>query len=156
MEILIKETTTGTEDRLGNIYEFWIQGKLKSGLYLKIFADERFDLRDFVNQKVECLISAYKLYDIRVEQELTVDINKERMIGRYIGKFDNSEKWNLNYRSEWFYAMETIDGIIVFYRNEFEDKLINQMEEILNRSLEYGDIFSFYAEEFELEAWRSI
>jgi len=156
MEILITKMTIGAEDEFGNIYETWIYGKLKSGLFIEIFVDERFDLQEFNNQKIECLISASKLYDIQIERDLIVDINKERIIGKYFGKFIDSEGWNLGNRSEWFFNIETIDGIILLYKDEFEEIIFNQIKNLLNRPLDYGDIFSFRAEEFELEAWRSI
>ncbi len=156
LKVIVKKVKITSEDEFGGIYEFLIHGILNSGRKIKIITSSKFDPRTYLNQAVNLLISAYNLHEIQIEQELGVEFTEERLIGKYIGKFTDSTNWDLGYTSDWYYAMETIDGIILLYRNEFENKIIKRIEELSGKPLEIGDIFSFYAEEYTLEAWKPI
>ena len=57
MKVLVKEVYEGAEEQ-GQILEFWIKAQLATGRNIEIFNLGEFDLREFINQEIECLILA--------------------------------------------------------------------------------------------------
>ncbi len=148
MKVLIKEVNPGTEYQ-GNISDYWIIVQLDSGQNIELFDATPYDLRNKINQTLECLIIA-TFVEIFDEPD---QINKSLLTGKFLGKYVISDKWknvfeggNRIYKlnSEW-YAIYSDDGVFLV---TFSNKDI--------KSLKEGDKVNLTVGRYDLVAWNPI
>ncbi|GEM_PF-2012636 len=111
MKIYIEKVEPGAvyED---HIYNFWITAKLSTGLKIKIFDLEPFDLSNFALKEVECLIVAGFIEKVNT----LYDIQEPIISGRYFPKYLLTGSWNKiesSFYERLFDFVETKDGIIL-------------------------------------------
>ena len=153
MEILIKKITTGTRDRFGNIYETWVHGFTNNGYEIKAEVIRDYDLQPFIGKTIECLMLAYRLIEVRFEQELQIDLINNRIFGKYKGEYNIPKVWTFKDITHYD-AISTLDGIILLYPNEVKKKIKDFLLSNYNTNLKIGNIISFYPEKFELLDYR--
>lgn len=158
MEIFIKKVITGTEDKLGNIYETWIQAKTKNGYEIRAEVIKDYNPREFIGKTVDCLILADELHNLQTEKELKIDLINNKFFGEYLGKYDIPQIWNfkdiINYD-----AIKTLDGIMLIHQIDFrnmdeQEKIYYEMK--IEKQLEVGDIISFFPAKFEIYSFRPV
>lgn len=139
MRVLIKKVKIGSYyDVTGEIGDFWIEGKLKSGRTIRIFDSHPYDLRDFINKEVDCLIWAGFVKPINLELNHTTNIrNTFTIIGEFIEEYKIESKWK-NYEGNRFTsALQTSDGYFLFDKEYLKNKLIKNGEEISLKAVRY-------------------
>ena len=141
------------EEKIAN---FWITGKLKSGILIKIFDIERFDLRNYINQEVECLLSAF-LVDVKhsKSEAPSKDSITNTINGIYLSNYQVPIKWK---EYDKFYlensiAIKTIDGVFLLESADFKKISLRERKEI---KLKDGEEISLYVGRFDLVAWYPI
>jgi hypothetical protein len=148
MKALIKEVNPGTvyQDKIS---DYWIKVQLTNGQNIEIFDATPYDLRNKINQSIECLVIA-TFIDIVNEPN---QIKKPLLNGKFLGKYDISSKWenifeggNKVYKlaSEW-YAVDS-EGSIFLVTLSNEDI----------KSLRKGDDINMVVGRYDLVAWYSI
>ena len=119
MIVSIKSISIGADDKEGNIYEYWINGILESGMSILIL--DRWgnrgnkDVAQYVNKKIDCLIIVSEISDLRIEKLLKIDTITDRFHGKYLGEYDVPKYWEYKPISPDD-AIETIDGIFLLYK----------------------------------------
>jgi len=115
MKLYIERVASGAEyeDKIAN---FYITGKMNSGVLIQIFDYECYDLRAFKNQEVECLILAFLVdivYSGKIDQK--PDEITERIKGTYIKNYKIPSKWKTKWKRSHIYegspALLTQDGL---------------------------------------------
>ncbi len=128
MKIYIEKVEPGAvyEDY---IYDFWITAKLSTGLKIKIFDHETFDLRNFALKEVECLIVAAFIEKVNT----LYDIRGPIISGRYFPKYVLTGGWNKiasSFYRSMFDFVETKDGIILIYPSDAKEWNFQEGEDI--------------------------
>ena len=146
MKILIKEIRVGTEYQ-EEIYDFWITGQLQSGKIIKIF-DYNYDLRDFIDKKVECLIFTPLA---SISKQIRGRPGKNVVKGYIIKNHKIKEKWQKVYNKEHdiydlkkeYNAIKTEDGYFPTNITENDIKDIDINKEIYFKVGRY-DLIAWY------------
>lgn len=77
------------------IHSYTIMGELNNGRLIKIRDMIPFNLQDYIDKKVDCLISAAFISNINAIDESDEEDNSSPVIrGEYLGEYDIPEKWN--------------------------------------------------------------
>ncbi|MFW9875919.1 MAG: hypothetical protein ACFFG0_22690 [Candidatus Thorarchaeota archaeon] len=171
MRVLVEKVFPENEEALS--FESWTQVKLKSGLRIELYNQEGSDLRDYIGEKVDCLIylslgsfilgnneddgyifkfnkGKFKVEKVNIEI-FTRHLNKEseykEIKGIYKGKYSIPEKY-LKFKSdidlEMNYTIENPDGMF----------LIPPIEKYIEIQQEVE--VSLYVDQFYLIAWLPI
>ena len=148
MKVLINEVNPGTVYK-GKISDYWISGILENGKEIEIFDFIPYDLRKYVNMKVECLIIPL-IADINTSIK---DIKDTNLIGTYLGKYTIPSKWKKKRRS-WYFklilkkelvAIKTYDGVFII-----------SSDYIKNFNIKKGDELYLKVGRYDLVAWHQI
>jgi len=152
MRLLIKKVGKSTYDpETDKISNFWLIGELKNGKEIQMLDNLPYDLRDFVNQELDCLLFM-SLSGIQIDNNTKDEPETPILKGTYIGKYEISNKWKipqyfqLKYdHIEYFHAIKTEYGIFITSPGDIDYYTINEGEE-----------FTFQAIEFEIWTWQPI
>ncbi len=141
MNIYIKKIFNNRSRYNGRIIESTIIGTLPNGLEVMIEDSELYNLNNYLNKELDCLLSLN--YDINRNDEF----DYIKLTGKFLGFYIIPLKWfNCPHRKFLFQvkqAIETSIGIFLFTSNgEF-----NSLE---------GKNITLYAYRFYLEAWCSV
>ena len=68
MELLVKKVDSGAEYN-GAVFDYWMIAQLKSGIQIIIFDYDCYNLKNFIEKKIECLILAYLIRLIETDEE---------------------------------------------------------------------------------------
>lgn len=147
MKVLIKKVNPRTEYQ-GVISDFWVNVQLKTGKLVQLFDCEPFDLRDYENVKIECLVLAFMAKDI--SNNHIEELAHPHLEGNIIRDYEIEKKWvdihnSLNDHRRYWSAVETLDGIFLIDPGDL--KLITIKEK--NR-------ISFTVGRLDLLAWLPI
>lgn len=138
------------EEKIAN---FWITGKLESGFLINIFDFKGFDLRNYINQEVECLICAF-LVDFKYSQSKSPSIDSITNViqGIYINNYEIPIKWKDydKFYSERSFAIKTNDGFFLLDASDIKKMSIREKKEI---KLKEGQKINLYVGRFDLQAW---
>jgi len=144
LRFLVKNVKVFTRDPYSNkIYQYLIEGRLKSGLRITLFDFKRFNLKDYEDQQIEVLVFALVAIDRKTSE-----------FERIKGKFKNgcsdefAREW-LKYEPDLsldkYSALKTQDGIF----------LINHLN-LDYFTIDYEDNLIVDIVRFDLFAWHSI
>ncbi|MBN1801260.1 MAG: hypothetical protein JW891_07120 [Candidatus Lokiarchaeota archaeon] len=124
---------------------------MKSGKEVIILDEFPFDLREFENQEIECLI--YLMISRVPITESTKDEPKNPILtGKYIGKYKIQKKWNI---PEYFKLI--YDHIPEYHGIQINDDIFPINPNSLKyHSIQEGDVFTFKSIGLELWAWEPI
>lgn len=143
MEIIIKSVGIGAKHE-GFIPYFHILAKLRSGKEITLF-DDKYDLRNYINQKIECLVSVNSVDLVDLEQNPEVNDSYPTILkGFYIDKYKIPEKWK-KYKNDISCAIQNEDGIILL--DEYSLREYN---------LKDKDIIAIDVSRFDLLEWIPI
>ena len=148
MEVLITDVDIGTRYK-EKIYDYWIIGRIKSGLDIKIFDAKPFNISDQIHNTILCLIVATFVKIIKSEEKSKGTnfygvLHKSYNIPKV---WYNSNIWDTklyNLKSNWT-VIKHIDGIFLTTLNDEE---INNIKD--------GDSIQFQVGRFDLLAWCPI
>ena len=113
------------DDLTDKIYDMWIFVQLKSGKVIKIY-DPLFDLRPYVNQKMNLLIDIEIIRDIHVDPSHFPEYSEFTLIkGDFIEKNITPKNWTesqLYNDDEYdFHALNTEDGCFRLYKENVKN-----------------------------------
>jgi len=143
MKVLIKDVKIGAKYE-GKIYDFFILGQLKSGLQIRIFDLFGYDLRQYINLKVNCSIQAIIIENINNN----ININNPFVKGIFVQQISIPLSWikiNSEIRDSNWYGVQNNDGIYFINPSDLQ-----------NLNLKKGDIVEFNVGRFDLLAWHPI
>ena len=150
---MIKKVRIGAQYE-GKVYDFWIDAELLSGTQIKIFDNEPFDLRNYENQKVECLILAFLVEFITGKTDnndsaknVSASVDKpftKRIKGNFNGNYVIPEKWK-SYSNKISPAIQNSDGVFLLEDSEVKGKNLKENETI-----------TLYVDRFDLLEWYPI
>ena len=148
MKVLVKEVYEGAEEQ-GQILEFWIKAQLATGRNIEIFNLGEFDLREFINQEIECLILAMLRKNplLHMSKEFN-DNDSEILEGVYMGDYAIPKKW-LEYSKghvlEGYHGLQSEMGIFLI-----------EPHDLSKISIKKGEKVKFNILRFDLLAWYQI
>jgi len=125
-------------------YNYWIIGQLNSKKQIKIFDLFGYDLKNYINHKVNCSIQATMLDNINKK----ININDPFVKGDFLQKISIPSNWiklDKAIRDSNWYGVQNNDGIFYINTSELQD---------LN--LKKGDTIEFNVGRFDLLAWNPI
>ncbi len=150
MEVYIESVTTGAEYEDG-IFNYWMRVHLKKGQQINVFDAKGYNLSEFVNQRIECLILAYLIRliesdeDIEKYERLKVNPSTTKIIsGAYIKEYKIPSKWK-RVSSDLLPALQTSNG--VFMLTKFD---------LYNYNFKQGQEITIHVQRFDLMDWHSI
>jgi len=115
MEILIKKVNVGAKYQ-GKIYDYFIEGQLKSNKRIQIHDSKAFDLRKYIGKEIEGLIMAISFNFIETYGKKTSD---DTISGYFIKDYIITSNWS-NYKNQKRMALKTEDGIFLLDSGEFD------------------------------------
>ncbi len=130
MEFLVKNIKVYSRDPYSNkIYQYLVEGQLKSGLEIELFDFKKFNLTDYKDQRIKVLVFAIVEID-------TITSEFKRIKGEFIKDCPNTiaKEW-LKYKPdlglEYYSAIKTQDGIFLidrinpdYFTIDYDDNLI--------------------------------
>ncbi len=138
---------------MGKIYDFWIDAELQSGIQIKIF-DYTFDLRNYENQRVECLILAFLIECVTGITDINESVKNvsapvDKPFTKIIkGNFNKNyfipEKWK-SYANKVYYSIQNSDGVFLLGDSDVKDE-----------DLKENEIITLYVGRFDLLEWNPI
>lgn len=148
IKVLIKNVEIGAEYE-NKICDFWITGQLESGKIIKIFDNKIFDLRDYINQKVEFLLVACFAHIINFKSDSEIIFMESSVIrGKFIKKYLIPSKWKKTNFSISYSAISTEDGILLLG--------MSTIDELKKASIKENEDIILDVGRFDLKDWNQI
>ncbi len=130
MEFLVKNVKVYARDPYSNrIYQYLVEGQLKSGLQIELFDFKRFNLKDYQDQRIKVLVFA-------MVEIVTISSEFKRIKGEFIKDCpdDIAREW-LRYKPnlilKHYSALKTQDGVFLidrlnpyYFTIDYDDNLI--------------------------------
>lgn len=137
MIVKLIEFKPGSDDGLiSNKQSYSVE--LKSGVKIDLFDFQKYDLRDYLNKEIECLIQPW----------ITLEPPGFEINGKFIGKIKITSDWlkfDKNLDLDVYFGIKTLDGLYLID--------IRDIEEF---NLKVGSNVKFYADRIDLLSWRPI
>lgn len=150
MEVYIENVIPGAEYE-GGVFNYWMRVHLKNGQQINVFDSEGYNLSEFVNQRIECLILAYLIrlieFDDDIERYERVKVfpsTTEIFTGTFIEEYNIPSKWTRVSR-EISPALQISNGIFILTKFDLYDYNFKEGQEI-----------TIHVGRFDLMDWHSI
>lgn len=150
MKVLIKNVEIcAYDDYTDNIHDYWIIGELQNKFKIKIYDGYCYDLRQYQDHIVDCLIDIEIIRSLHKQEKINNNnIKEEYITGGFLKNYQLSSDWinlNQNLENSNYNALETEAGI--FLLNPSECK---------NIELKDGDLVIIDVIRYNLIAWHPI
>ncbi len=150
MKVLINDVEIGAYDDYSDIiHDFWIIGELLNKFKIRIYDGYCYDLRQYKDHFVECLIDIEIIRSLHIQERITKKLTgRESISGKFLKNYKLFSEWinlNKNLTNSNYDALETETGIFLLNPSEYK-----------NLELKDGDWITIDVIRYDLLAWHPI